>query len=142
MKTVRRLFGALLITLLASATAGSALAVTQSKQKTPKKATAEQQVVGAPAPYIGLSDSQTKSTSHLFQFDIKNRWGLKFDINQPENKPAGLNDIDAGAYFKLTPSLRLGGSVGFGEKSKSLQPEAEDPNKKQPRVRLETQFKF
>jgi hypothetical protein len=142
MKTVHRLMSALMMTLLVGSTASSAFAVTQSKQKTAKKPAAEQPINQTQtAPIITLSDSQNKA-SHLFQFDIKNRWGLKFDINQPETKPSGSNDIDAGAYFKLTPSLRVGGTLGFGEKTKSFQPEAEDPNKKQPRVRLETQFKF
>ena len=89
---------------------------------------------------IGFSKSQSK----VYSFNLKGKWGMKFDVNQPETSPSGLNDIDAGAFYKLTPSLRVGGTVGFGEKSDPLKPEPNNQlqNKKQPRVRLETTFKF
>lgn len=84
--------------------------------------------------------------SKIFQFDLKGKWGLKFDVNQPQSAPSGFNDVDAGAFYKLTPSLRVGGTVGFGEKSDPLKPEprtVRDAGKQQqPRVRLETTFKF
>lgn len=90
--------------------------------------------------------SFTKSTSKVYQFNLKGKWGVKFDVNQPETTPSGLNDIDAGAFYKLTPSVRVGGTLGFGEKSDPLKPEpaqaAAQGDKKQPRVRLETTFKF
>lgn len=89
---------------------------------------------------IGFSKNQSK----VYTFNLKGKWGMKFDVNQPETSPSGLNDIDAGAFYKLTPSLRVGGTVGFGEKSDPLKPEPNNQlqNKKQPRVRLETTFKF
>lgn len=89
---------------------------------------------------IGFSKTQSK----VYTFNLKGKWGMKFDVNQPETSPSGLNDIDAGAFYKLTPSLRVGGTVGFGEKSDPLKPEPNNQlqNKKQPRVRLETTFKF
>ena len=90
-------------------------------------------------PY-GLSKSQSK----VYTFNLKGKWGVKFDVNQPETAPSGFNDIDAGAFYTLTPSLRVGGTLGFGEKSDPLKPEPNNQlqNKKQPRVRLETTFKF
>jgi len=97
-----------------------------------------------------ISDSTTsfnKNGSKSYQFDLNNRWGVKFDVNQPETSPSGLNDIDAGAFYKLTPSLRVGGSLGFGEKTDPMKTEAANAAvaqdaRKQPRVRLETTFKF
>lgn len=84
-----------------------------------------------------------KTQSKIYQFDLKGKWGVKFDVNQPETAPSGLNDVDAGAFYKLTPSLRVGGTVGFGEKSDPLKPEPKTvKDKPQPRVRLETTFKF
>lgn len=97
--------------------------------------------------YISDASTSFKSPSKTYQFDLNRKWGVKFDVNQTDTSPSGLNDIDAGAFYKLTPSLRVGGSLGFGEKT--------DPNKTaagnavvaqgakdQPRVRLETTFKF
>ncbi|EGF92027.1 hypothetical protein ABI_04590 [Asticcacaulis biprosthecium C19] len=84
-----------------------------------------------------------QTQSKIYQFDLKGKWGVKFDINQPETAPSGLNDVDAGAFYKLSPSLRVGGTVGFGEKSDPLKPEPKTvKDKQQPRVRLETTFKF
>ncbi|ESQ75868.1 NtrZ family periplasmic regulatory protein [Asticcacaulis sp. AC402] len=84
-----------------------------------------------------------KTQSKIYQFDLKGKWGVKFDVNQPETAPSGLNDIDAGAFYKLTPSLRVGGTVGFGEKSDPLKPEPKTvKDKSQPRVKFETKFKF
>lgn len=97
-----------------------------------------------------ISDAATsfsKTPSKTYQFDLSNKWGVKFDVNQPESSPSGFNDIDAGAFYKLTPSLRVGGSLGFGEKTDPNKTEAANAAvaqdaKKQPRVRLETTFKF
>jgi hypothetical protein len=100
---------------------------------------------------VSLIRSLTDSTipvnaspqSKIYQWSLKGRWGLKLDVNQDQAKPSGWNDVDAGAYFKISPSVRVGGSVGFGEKSKPLQlKETESEKEKQPRVRLETTFKF
>jgi hypothetical protein len=109
---------------------------------------------GQSKPNSGFSFTQTKgdldqpatfpkTQSKVYQFDLKGKWGVKFDVNQPETAPSGLNDVDAGAFYKLTPSLRVGGTVGFGEKSDPLKPEPKTvKDKPQPRVRLETTFKF
>jgi hypothetical protein len=89
--------------------------------------------------------SKPEQKSNIFQFDLKGKWGLKFDVNQAESRPSGFNDVDAGAFYKLTPSLRVGGTVGFGEKTEAFKPETTGRNqnaKTQPRVRLETTFKF
>lgn len=86
----------------------------------------------------------TPAQSKVYQFNLSGNWGVKFDVNQPTTAPAGSNDIDAGAYYKLTPSLKVGGSLGFGEKTDPLKPEPHNQlaDKKQPRVHLETTFSF
>jgi hypothetical protein len=88
----------------------------------------------------------SKPQSKVYQFNLDGKWGVKFDVNQPESSAPRANDIDAGAFYKLTPSLRVGGTLGFGEKSDPMKPEparsAAQGDSKQPRVRLETTFKF
>lgn len=94
---------------------------------------------------INLAD---KSQSRVYAFNLKGKWGVKFDVNQPETTPPGSNDIDAGAYYKLTPSVRVAGTLGFGERTVDAfraDPAAtaqQQAAKNQPRVRLETTFKF
>ncbi|MFT3997033.1 MAG: hypothetical protein QM667_06480 [Asticcacaulis sp.] len=88
------------------------------------------------------TSAATRQQSKIYQWSVKGRWGLKFDVNQDEARPSGWNDVDAGAFYKITPSVRVGGTVGFGEKTKSLQPRDNHTDDTQPRVRLETTFKF
>lgn len=75
------------------------------------------------------------------QWDTKGRWGLKLDYQQPAARGSQLQSIDAGAFYKLTPSVRIGGSVGFAGQPdpRAVAPDQQPP---QPRVRLETTFKF
>lgn len=88
------------------------------------------------------ANAANRQQSKIYQWSVKGRWGLKLDLNQDEARPSGWNDVDAGAFYKISPSVRVGGTVGFGEKTKSLQPRDPAVEKDQPRVRLETTFKF
>src|SRR5437870_1393236 len=45
----------------------------------------------------------------------KGRWGLTLNLDQPDARPAHGNDVQAGAYYRITPSLRVGGAVAFGD---------------------------
>lgn len=72
----------------------------------------------------------------------KGRWGLKLDLDQPSSRDMELQDVQAGAYFKVTPSIRVGGAVALGEKNPALSARKAEPTEPAPRVRLETAFKF
>jgi hypothetical protein len=77
------------------------------------------------------------------QFDArKGRWGLTLNMDQPNSREMQLNDVQAGAYFRITPSLRVGGAVALGEKTPLPAYRKTQPEEGQPRVRLETAFKF
>ena len=72
----------------------------------------------------------------------KGRWGLKLDLNQAVGRPLSYTDRDvqAGAYFKVTPSLSVGGAVSIGTVRDDQQ--SVIPADRPPQVRLETAFKF
>jgi hypothetical protein len=72
----------------------------------------------------------------------RGKWGVMLNLQQPEARAATANDIQAGAYYRITPSLRVGGSLAFGEEqvAPGSKPNVADPG--QPRVQLETKFKF
>jgi hypothetical protein len=79
-------------------------------------------------------------THKSLQFDQK-RWGLHLDMSEPVGREMQLRDIQAGAFFKLTPSLRVGGAFAFADQP--TQPDRTSlPTTQTPRVRLETSFKF
>ena len=80
-------------------------------------------------------------THKLFQWDEKGHWGLKLDLSQPIGRDMQLRDIKAGAYFHVTPSLRLGASAALGDNAQFDRTVAL-PQGPGPRVQLETNFKF
>jgi hypothetical protein len=85
-----------------------------------------------------------------FQWDAgKSRWGLKFDIEQSQAHNGAWQDVQAGAYFKVTPSLSIGGGVAVRDQAlTTANPAQTNPQNPPgvpsnvPRVRLETAFKF
>jgi hypothetical protein len=72
----------------------------------------------------------------------KGRWGLTLNMDQPSTREMQLNDVAAGAYFRITPSLRIGGAVALSDKPVTQTFKQTQPVEPQPRVRLETAFKF
>jgi hypothetical protein len=84
------------------------------------------------------------SSKSTLQFDAtKGRWGVKLDMDQPVERDMQLEDVRAGAFFKVTPSLRVGGAVSLGDQSAgSMARKAQPLQEATPRVRLETAFKF
>lgn len=71
----------------------------------------------------------------------KGRFGFTVDVQQPNGRPATPNDVSAGAYFRITPSVRVGGSVALGEQDLTPRRNQSRPAD-QPKVRLESRFKF
>jgi len=86
--------------------------------------------------------NQQPAQKSLF-WDQKGHWGLKLDLSQPVGRDMELRDVQAGAYFHITPSIRVGGAVALGDSSTfdrtTILPQQ---NQQGPRVKLETSFKF
>jgi hypothetical protein len=77
------------------------------------------------------------------QWDAEHgRWSLKLDVEQPVGRDAQWKDVQAGAYFRVTPQLRVGGAVGLGGDPENPINKATNQPQNTPRVRLETAFKF
>jgi hypothetical protein len=76
------------------------------------------------------------------QWDTKGRWGLKLDYQQPGAHDTQWQSIDAGGFYKLTPRLQFGATVGLANDLTDPRVATPDQQTPQPRVRLETTFKF
>lgn len=74
------------------------------------------------------------------QWDSKGRWGFRLDMIQPSNREPDWKDVQAGAFFRISPSLQVGGTVGLGDRL--AQPQRVTPQDAAPRVHLETAFRF
>ena len=78
-----------------------------------------------------------------FEWDAaKSRWGLKFDVEQQNGAVTDWKSVQAGAYFKVTPSLRVGAGVALGDSQANPAGNIANQTPAPPRVHLETAFKF
>jgi hypothetical protein len=75
-------------------------------------------------------------------WDQKGHWGLKLDLSQPVGRDMQLRDVQAGAYFHITPSIRVGGAVSLGDSAAQDRTAPPQQQTQAPRVKLETSFKF
>jgi hypothetical protein len=76
-----------------------------------------------------------------FEWDnAKSRWGLKLDLDQQGQRSLDGNNLGAGAYYKITPSLRVGAGVALTDTGAAVPREVAP--QQTPQVHLETAFKF
>lgn len=115
-------------TVLASTSAGAALAADRSK----------------PIDFTVRAEAASPvSGGQVLKWDARRgRWGVTFNLERSDARPSSLNDMQAGAYYRITPSLRVGGSVALGDQQLTSAPRKIGSEESQPRVRLETAFKF
>lgn len=128
--------------VIAGALAGLALigmadvAAAQSRARTPavnltEAANASQRTGAQPAPQRrGL------------RFNEDGRWGLNLNFNQPVGRESELGDVEAGAYYRLSPRLRVGAAAGLASPETDPARAPETDRRTQPRLRLESIFKF
>jgi hypothetical protein len=138
------MFATRVFTAVVSATVllGSAsLAHAQSKPRAASTDfTVKGDFAGAPQGAAPFSPQGPKKT---LQWDAqKGKWGLKLDLDQPVGRDFQLKDVQAGAYFRVTPSIRVGGAVALGENDPRVAARKNDNREPAPRVKLETAFKF
>jgi hypothetical protein len=81
--------------------------------------------------------------TQTFRWDaVRGRWGLMLNMQQPDSRGIVASDIQAGAYYRVTPSLRVGVGGTLGDPQLQNGPRKITPDEAQPRVQFETRFKF
>lgn len=119
--------------IAATALFGAACGAAQAADKSqPFDFTARTEV--SPVPTSGLKSLKWDAR--------KGRWGVTLNMDQSDARPSTLNDVQAGAYYHITPSLRVGGAVALGDEQLTPGPKKIGSEESQPRVRLESTFKF
>ena len=102
------------------------------------------------APTVSLSEAQAAQRSapapqrRGLRWNDSGRWGLNFNLNQPVGRETDWGDVEAGAYYRLSPRLRVGAAANLAspEVDPARAPESAADRRAAPRVRLETIFKF
>ena len=127
--TIAGLLGVLaLVTVAGEASAQSrsrAPAVSLSEASAAQRSTA-----GAPAQRRGL------------RWNDNGRWGLNFNMNQPTGRETQWGDVEAGAFYSVTPRLSVGAAAGLGKPEQDPARAPETDRRSQPRIRLESIFRF
>lgn len=114
-----------------SVVAGASAAAAQPRQPSVSLSEAQQAQRNAPAQQrrgLRLNDS--------------GRWGLDFNLNQPVGRETDWGDVEAGAYYRLNDRLRVGAAAAVATPEADPARVPETNGRAQPRVRLETIFKF
>lgn len=98
------------------------------------------------APAVTLAEASSAQSTATprrgLRWNENGRWGLDFNLNQPVGREAEWGDVEAGAYYRLSPRLRVGAAAGLAAPQQDPARAPETDRRAQPRVRLETLFRF
>lgn len=99
----------------------------------------------ARAPAVSLTDAQnarTVATPSRLRFTERGRWGLDLNLSQPEARDSNVGDVEAGAYYRVNPRLRVGAAAGLAETETDPASGPQTERRSAPRFRLESIFRF
>ncbi len=96
----------------------------------------------AQAPAVSLSEADRAGQRRGLRVNESGRWGLDFSLSQPVGRDTEWGDVEAGAYYRVNPSLRVGASAGLATADPDPARVRESDTRAQPRVRLESIFRF
>ena len=100
------------------------------------------------APAVTLSEAASASSSTTpaqrrgLRLNENGRWGLNFNMNQPTGRDTHWGDVEAGASYSVTPRLSVGAAAALGRAEQDPARAAETDRRAQPRIRLESIFRF
>lgn len=126
-------YGAVIAGLAASLALAGLPAAASAQTRAPQVSVAEAAAARAAAP-------QTQRRG--LRLNDSGRWGIDFSLSQPQGRDAQWGDVAAGAYYRVSPRLQVGASAGLSEPPVDPARPAQDSSRSQPRVRLESIFRF
>lgn len=129
---------------LSLAAAGLALTLAPESAQAQARTTPRAQAPSAQTPSVSLSDADRAARTGQrrgLRLNESGRWGLDFNLSQPVGREAEWGDVEAGAYYRVNPSLRVGASAGLAVADPDPA-RVESDTRAQPRVRLESIFRF
>lgn len=132
------------IAIIASVVAAVSLtgiAVSASAQTAPSRSR---------APVVTLSEAnaaqaagqRTGSQRRGLRLTSNGRWGLDFNLTSPVGRESNWGDVEAGAYYSVNPRLRVGAAAGLASPAADPAEPPQVDRRTQPRVRLESTFRF
>ncbi|MBW8304303.1 MAG: hypothetical protein K0M78_10245 [Brevundimonas sp.] len=119
------------LTLLAAADAASAQTAA-SRSRVPAGSQTEAHTARA----------ATNPGQSRLRFTERGRWGLDLNLSQPVGRESNLGDVEAGAYYRVNPRLRVGATAGLAEPEADPARPPQTERRTAPRFRLESIFRF
>src|SRR5687767_8701080 len=76
-------------------------------------AAAQTQTARSRAPAVSLNEAQSARGAgpSRLRFTERGRWGLDLNFSQPEARESTVGDVEAGAYYRVNPRLRVGAAA-------------------------------
>ncbi|RZJ92227.1 MAG: hypothetical protein EON88_16645, partial [Brevundimonas sp.] len=105
---------------------------------------AEAQTAARRGPSVNLTeaaaaqDAGQQTQRRGMRLNPSGRWGLDFNLNQPVGRESNWGDVEAGAYYRLSPRLRVGAAAAVGSPETDPARAPETDRRSQSRFRLET----
>ena len=102
------------------------------------------------APSVSLTEAQAARAaaaaaqpgSSRLRFTERGRWGLDLNLSQPVGRESNLGDVEAGAYYRVNPRLRVGAAAGLAEPESDPARAPQTDRRAAPRFRLDSIFRF
>jgi hypothetical protein len=98
------------------------------------------------APAVSLNDAATAQRAQQprrnLRWNDNGRWSLDLNLNQPVGRETDWGDVEAGAYYSLSPRLSVGAAAGLARPETDPARAVESDRRAQSRVRLESIFRF
>jgi len=121
------------LALVAMADVASAQTASSARARAPALSLTEAQAARAAAAQPGSS---------RLRFTERGRWGLDLNLSQPVGRDSNLGDVEAGAYYRVNPRLRVGATAGLAEPESDPARAPQTDRRAAPRFRLESIFRF
>ncbi len=106
---------------------------------------AQAQAQAAPRTVVSAGEASRAASvapsRRALRVDRSGRWSVDFSLS-PSSEPAEVVDMGAGAYYRLSPRLRVGASAGLTETPADPGRPVQTERNVAPRVRLESTFRF
>lgn len=90
---------------------------------------------------VDVTGQSIRDTAGELEWLTGDRWGLSFGFDSREvNRSSELDGVRAGAFFRLTPRVRVGGELGYIAADDS--PVLNSQDGEAPQVKVESAFRF
>lgn len=101
----------------------------------------------ARAPAVSLSEANAARNAapaprRGLRLNDSGRWGLDLNLSEPVGRERDLGDVEAGAYYRVNPRLRVGASAGLANPEPDPAEPVQTDRRTAPRFRLESIFRF